>query len=145
TGQARWYKVAVAPGGTVAVDLTDLPANYDLTLFSDIGQAESRLSTPSGLQTLAAKTPGDAFSPSIYSPSIYNPSVYSPSISLPSIYSPSIYSPSIYSPSIYSPSIYSPSIYSPSIYSPSIYSPSIYSPSAQDYELAQVQSLLTLS
>ncbi len=39
TGQARWYKVPITPGGRVQVDLTNLPANYDVVLFSDIGQA----------------------------------------------------------------------------------------------------------
>ena len=44
SGQARWYKVAVTPGGTVQVDLTGLPANYDLAVFSDIGAGVQRRS-----------------------------------------------------------------------------------------------------
>ena len=138
SGQARWYKVPVTPGGSVQVDLTNLPANYDLSVYSDLAQAASELSSSAGnLETLAAETPGNAFSPSAYSPSAYSPSAYSPSA-----YSPSAYSPSAYSPSAYSPSAYSPSAYSPSAYSPSAYSPSAYSPFAQSYEGAQTQSLL---
>ncbi len=39
SGESRWYKFNVTPGGTVQVDLSNLPANYDLALFTDIGQA----------------------------------------------------------------------------------------------------------
>ena len=103
-GEARWYKFPVQPDSQVQVDLTNLDQNFDLTMFRDIGQAFTTLTTTQDLTKLSAQFAGDAFSPSIYSPSIYSPSIYSPSIYSPSIYSPSIYSPSIYSPSIYSPS-----------------------------------------
>jgi hypothetical protein len=142
-GQARWYKFPVVPTSQVQVTLSHLAENYDLTMYTDIGAAFTKLTSTADLNTLGAEQTGNAFSPSIYSPSIYSPSIYSPSI-----YSPSIYSPSIYSPSIYSPSIYSPSIYSPSIYSPSIYSPSIYSPSdafLQAFSDAQTRSLIGIS
>ncbi len=152
-GEVRWYKFPVQPDSQVQVDLSNLAQNFDLTMFRDIGQAFTTLSSTQDLTKLSAQFAGDAFSPSIYSPSIYSPSIYSPSIYSPSIYSPSIYSPSIYSPSIYSPSIYSPSIYSPSIYSPSIYSPSIYSPSIYSpsdaflnaFSSAQTRSLIGVS
>ncbi len=78
------------------VDLSNLDQNFDLTMFRDIGQAFTTLSTPQDLTKLSAQFAADAYSPSIYSPSIYSPSIYSPSIYSPSIYSPSIYSPSIY-------------------------------------------------
>jgi hypothetical protein len=152
-GEARWYKFPVVPSSQVQVQLSNLAANYDLTLYSDIGQKFTELSSTQDLNRVNQEQVGNAFAPSIYSPSIYSPSIYSPSIYSPSIYSPSIYSPSIYSPSIYSPSIYSPSIYSPSIYSPSIYSPSIYSPSIyspsdaflQAFYGAQARSLIGVS
>ncbi len=142
-GEVRWYKFPIQPDSQVQVDLANLDQNFDLTMFRDIGQVFTTLTTTQDLTKLSAQFAGDAYSPSIYSPSIYSPSIYSPSI-----YSPSIYSPSIYSPSIYSPSIYSPSIYSPSIYSPSIYSPSIYSPSdafLQAFSSAQTRSLIGVS
>ncbi len=152
-GEARWYKFPVTPSSAVQVDLSGLAQNYDLTMYTDIAQAFTTLTSTADLTKVTAQATGNTYSPSIYSPSIYSPSIYSPSIYSPSIYSPSIYSPSIYSPSIYSPSIYSPSIYSPSIYSPSIYSPSIYSPSiysasgtfTQAFSSAQSQSLITIS
>ncbi len=152
-GEVRWYKFPIQPDSQVRVDLSNLDQNFDLTMFRDIGQAFTTLTTTQDLTKLSAQFAGNAYSPSIYSPSIYSPSIYSPSIYSPSIYSPSIYSPSIYSPSIYSPSIYSPSIYSPSIYSPSIYSPSIYSPSIYSpsdtflaaFSSAQTRSLIGVS
>jgi CSLREA domain-containing protein len=164
SGQARWYKVPVTPGGTIQVNLTNLPANYDLTLFSDIGQAEQNI-TSSSLQTIEAQTPGNAFSPSVFSPSVFSPSVFSPSVFSPSVFSPSVFSPSVFSPSVFSPSVFSPSVFSPSVFSPSVFSPSVFSPSVfspsvfspsvfspsvsipdeRDYEGAQIQSLLAVS
>ncbi len=45
SGQSRWYKIPVTPGGTVQVNLSNVPADYDLALFSDISQAEQSLSS----------------------------------------------------------------------------------------------------
>src|SRR5262249_48012170 len=94
SGQARWYKFDVAPGGRVQVDLTNVPANDDVAVFSDIGQAFNALTAPSDLQKLSAEFAGDAFSPSVFSPSVFSPSVFSPSVFSPSVFSPSVFSPS---------------------------------------------------
>ncbi|MBO9521930.1 MAG: hypothetical protein J7518_10380 [Nocardioidaceae bacterium] len=125
---ALWYKFPVQPDTVVQVDLKNLPANYDLTLFGDIGQAFSQALSVRDLNHLSAEFAADAFSPSAYSPSAFSPSAFSPSAFSPSAYSPSAFSPSAFSPSAYSPSAYSPSAFSPSAYSPSAYSPSAYSP-----------------
>ena len=135
------------------VDLSNLDQNFDLTMFRDIGQTFTSLTSTQDLTKLSAQFAGDVFSPSVYSPSVYSPSVYSPSVYSPSVYSPSVYSPSVYSPSVYSPSVYSPSVYSPSVYSPSVYSPSVYSPSVyspsaafvQAFSSAQTRSLIGVS
>ena len=149
SGEARWYKFNVTPGGSVQVDLGNLPANYDLSLFSDIGQAYSNLTTPEGLQTEAADYGNNAYSPSVFSPSVFSPSVFSPSVFSPSVFSPSVFSPSVFSPSVFSPSVFSPSVFSPSVFSPSVFSPSVFSPSSPeeeaDYDGAQVQSLIGVS
>ena len=47
SGQARWYRFAIQPGTRAHVDLTNLPANYDVTLFTDIAQAFNTITTPS--------------------------------------------------------------------------------------------------
>ena len=38
-GKARWYKFAITPGQRIQVELSGLPADYDLAVFKDIGQA----------------------------------------------------------------------------------------------------------
>ncbi|MDT4915153.1 MAG: hypothetical protein QOC66_4281 [Pseudonocardiales bacterium] len=83
-GQARWYKFPVVPTSQVQVTLSNLAANYDLTLYSDIGAAFTQLTTTTDLNTIGAEQTGNAYAPSIYSPSIYSPSIYSPSIYSPS-------------------------------------------------------------
>jgi hypothetical protein len=150
SGQARWYRFNVTPGGSVQVDLTGLPANDDVALFSDIGQAFNTISSTSDLQTVSAEFGSNAFSPSVFSPSVFSPSVFSPSVFSPSVFSPSVFSPSVFSPSVFSPSVFSPSVFSPSVFSPSVFSPSVFSPSVfspdeADYEGAQVRSLIGIS
>jgi hypothetical protein len=161
-GKARWYRFSIAPGQRIQVSLTNLPADYDLAVFKDIGQAFLSQFDPASagvkdLLKLSAEFAPSIFSPSIFSPSIFSPDAYAPSIFSPSIFSPSIFSPSIFSPSIFSPSIFSPSIFSPSIFSPSIFSPSIFSPSifspsifssteiAQAFSTAQTRSIIAVS
>ncbi len=167
SGEARWYKVPIAPGGSIQLDLTNLPADYNLALFSDISQAQASLDagSTSSLQTLSTELPGSSFSPSEFSPSEFSPSEFSPSEFSPSEFSPSEFSPSEFSPSEFSPSEFSPSEFSPSEFSPSVISPSEFSPSEfspsefspsefspsmqvsdeQEYEDAQIKSLLAVS
>ncbi|MBA3461456.1 MAG: hypothetical protein H0T46_15945, partial [Deltaproteobacteria bacterium] len=127
-GQDRWYRFPVLPGSRVEVNLTGLPADYDLTLFKDIGQAFNTLTTTDDLTQLSAEFAADAFSPSAFSPSAFSPSAFSPSAFSPSAFSPSAFSPSAFSPSAFSPSAFSPSAFSPSAFSPSAFSPEEFSP-----------------
>ena len=129
-GQQLWYKFPVVPGSQVQVALTGLAANYDIALFSDIGQAFTTLTSTSDLTKLSAEFAGDAFSPSAFSPSAFSPSAFSPSAFSPSAFSPSTFSPSAFSPSAFSPSAFSPSAFSPSAFSPSTFSPAVDVPSA---------------
>ncbi len=138
SGQASWYKFAVAPGENLDVDLTNLPANYDLTLFSDIGQAFNTLNSTSDLQQLSAE-----FAPSAFSPSAFSPSAFSPSAFSPSAWSPSAFSPSAFSPSALSPSAFSPSAFSPSAFSPSAWSS--FTDTNGSYESAQAISAIAIS
>ena len=128
-GGARWYKFAVQPGSKVHVDLSNLPADYDLALFRDISQTFNTLTTTADLTKLSAEFSPSVFSPSVFSPSVFSPSVFSPDAYSPSVFSPSVFSPSVFSPSVFSPSVFSPSVFSPSVFSPSVFSPSVFSPS----------------
>ena len=60
-GQSRWYKFAVTPGSQVQVDLSNLPADYDLVLFKDISKAYNTLTSPADLTKLSAEFAGQAF------------------------------------------------------------------------------------
>ena len=160
-GRARWYKVPIDPGSRVHVNLSNLPADYDVFVFKDIVQAFTALATPEDLTRLSAEFAPSAFSPSAFSPSAFSPSAFSPSAFSPSAFSPSAFSPSAFSPSAFSPSAFSPSAFSPSAFSPSAFSPSAFSPSAfspsafspsafspsafsaETYASAQIRSLIT--
>ena len=82
-GEVRWYKFPIQPDSQVQVDLSNLDQNFDLTMFRDIGQTFTSLTTAQDLTKLSAQFAGDVFSPSVYSPSVYSPSVYSPSVYSP--------------------------------------------------------------
>jgi hypothetical protein len=151
-GETLWYEIPVAPDEQVQAALSNVPADYNIALFSDINQTfEAETSNPN-LLDLGAEAPGNAASPSAFSPSAFSPSAFSPSAFSPSAFSPSAFSPSAFSPSAFSPSAFSPSAFSPSAFSPSAFSPSAFSPSAfspsafsADYADAQTDSLLAVS
>ena len=132
SGKARWYRFDVTPGQRIQVGLSGLPADYDLAVFKDIGQAFDDQLAPAdaaALTKLSAEYAPSVFSPSVFSPSVFSPSVFSPDAYSPSVFSPSVFSPSVFSPSVFSPSVFSPSVFSPSVFSPSVFSPSVFSPS----------------
>lgn len=136
--QARWYKFCVTPRSKIIITLTQLPADFDLTVFKDIGaQYQTDLANLRGasdpqeqLTRLGAEFAPDAFSPEAYSPEAYSPEAYSPEAYSAEAFSPEAYSPEAYSPEAYSPEAYSPEAYSPEAYSPEAYSPEAYSPDA---------------
>ncbi len=155
-GISRWYKFFIQPGANVTVEVSDLPADYDVLLFKDIAQAFTELQGDNdveGLNNLSAEFAPSVFSPSVFSPSVFSPSVFSPDAYAPSVFSPSVFSPSVFSPSVFSPSVFSPSVFSPSVFSPSAFSPSVFSPDAtapsvfspEDFGNAQIRSLIGVS
>jgi hypothetical protein len=151
-GEARWYRFPVVPGQQATVKLTDLPADYDVALYGDIGAAFDQISDGTSLAQLAAastqSTPGSGSQiPDYPAQATSIPTSNTTPQFAPHIYSPHIYSPHIYSPHIYSPHIYSPHIYSPHIYSPNAFDPSLAGDAAfsDAFSAAQDQTLLTLS
>ncbi len=103
-GEARWFKVPILPNGRVDITLSQLPADYDLIVFSDIGAAYDALTAgatsttgPSlALTDLAkqdASAPGDAFNTSQYNPSAWDPTNWNPTLNTAG-FSPSQWSPS---------------------------------------------------
>ena len=116
-GHSRWFKVSVQPGSKLTVTLTNLPDNYDLSVYKDIGTAYKSLSEPQDLVQLSAEFAPDIFSPDIFSPDIFSPDIFSPDIFSPDAYGPEIFSPDIFSPDIFSPDAYYPDIFSPESFS----------------------------
>jgi CSLREA domain-containing protein len=129
-GQSRWYRFQVQPESKLTVTLTDLPANYDLTVYRDIAAAFSDAGSTDDLERLGAEFAPDAFSPDAYSPDAFSPDAFSPDAYSPDAFSPDAFSPDAYSPDAYSPDAFSPDAYSPDAYSPDAYSPDAYSPDA---------------
>ncbi|HET7035952.1 MAG TPA: choice-of-anchor Q domain-containing protein, partial [Thermomicrobiaceae bacterium] len=164
--QSRWYKFLVKPNSHITVTLTNLPANYDLTLYKDIGaafQAFQTLDSTQDLAQLSAEFAPDAFSPDAYSPDAFSPDAFSPDayspdafspdafsqdIFAPDAFSPDAYSPDAYSPDAFSPDAFSPDAYSPDAFSPDAYSPDAFSPDAYSpdaYSSAQTRSIIGVS
>jgi len=127
-GQSRWYKVPIEPDTRLTIALTNLPANYDLTVYKNIPDAFKEILSAEDMTELDAEFAPDMYSPDMYSPDMYSPDMYSPDMYSPDMFSPDMYSPDMYSPDMYSPDMYSPDMYSPDMYSPDMYSPDMYSP-----------------
>ncbi len=154
-GEARWFRFPVVPGQKVSVDLSSLPADYDLALYGDIEAAFERLGDGSEVTQLAAASaagaPGSQTQVPEYPDSVTT--VPTSADTLPSTqFAPRIYAPRIYAPRIYAPRIYAPRIYAPRIYAPRIYAPDAYVPDLESdpafrdaFSAAQNQTLLAVS
>ena len=129
-GRSRWYKFTVKPGSRLVVTLTDLPANYDLTLYKDITSAFTSLSSTQDLARLGAEFAPDAFSPDAFSPDAFSPDAFSPDAFSPDAFSPDAFSPDAFSPDAFSPDAFSPDAFSPDAFSPDAFSPDAFSPDA---------------
>ncbi len=129
-GQSRWYKFKIQPESSVIVTLTNLPANYDLTVYKDISSVYRTLSSPADLLTLGAEFAPDAFSPDAFSPDAFSPDAFSPDAFSPDAFSPDAFSPDAFSPDAFSPDAFSPDAFSPDAFSPDAFSPDAFSPDA---------------
>jgi CSLREA domain-containing protein len=130
SGQSRWYKFSVQPGSKIIVTLTNLPDNYDLTIYKDIAQAYNDLLSPQDLVRLDAEFAPEAFSPEAFSPEAFSPEAFSPEAFSPEAFSPEAFSPEAFSPEAFSPEAFSPEAFSPEAFSPDAFSPEAFSPEA---------------
>lgn len=118
TGESVWYDFPVQPGQQVQVSLSNLPADYEIGLYSDIGQAYAAdASSSPNLAALGAETPGAAFSNSAFSNSAFSNSAFSNSAFSNSAFSNSAFSNSAFSNSAFSNSAFSNSAFSNSAFS----------------------------
>ena len=126
--QSRWYKFNVLPGSEILVTATELPANYNLTLYRDISTAYQELQSPQDLVQLSAEFSPDMFSPDMFSPDMFSPDMFSPDMFSPDMFSPDMFSPDMFSPDMFSPDMFSPDMFSPDMFSPDMFSPDMFSP-----------------
>ncbi|MGH2450700.1 MAG: right-handed parallel beta-helix repeat-containing protein [Candidatus Limnocylindria bacterium] len=128
--ESAWFKFTVRPGSRAIVTLTDLPANYDLTMYKDIARAYATITSQQDLLQLGAEFAPDAFSPDAFSPDAFSPDAFSPDAFSPDAFSPDAFSPDAFSPDAFSPDAFSPDAFSPDAYSPDAFSPDAFSPDA---------------
>ncbi len=154
-GESRWYKFQGKPGSRIEVTLTQLPANFDVVVYSDINRAYEELlglinGTPEAktLALLGAEFAPEAYAPEAYSPEAYAPEAYAPEAYAPEAYAPEAYAPEAYAPEAYAPEAYAPEAYAPEAYAPEAYAPEAYAPEAyapEAYASAQQRSLVGFS
>ncbi len=132
TSQSRWFRFRVQPGSRLVVTLTELKANYDVVLFSDIAAAYNEILNPSqnALLQLGAEFATDAFAPAAFSPEAFSPAAFSPAAFSPAAFSPAAFSPAAFSPAAFSPEAFSPAAFSPAAFSPEAIAPAAFSPAA---------------
>jgi hypothetical protein len=156
-GESRWYKFHGAPGSRISIELANLPANFDIVVYSDIGEAYAELLGLIGpgsseadklLAILGAQFAPEAYAPEAYSPEAYAPEAYAPEAYAPEAYAPEAYAPEAYAPEAYAPEAYAPEAYAPEAYAPEAYAPEAYAPEAyapEAYASAQQRSLIGFS
>ena len=100
-GEARWYKFRVVPGQQATVNLTS-PADYDLALYGDIGNAYDQLASGADLTQLAAASaagaPGSETQTPVYTPPSPRSRRRHTKPPVTTQFAPRIYAPRIYAP-----------------------------------------------
>ena len=103
SGQSRWYKFPVEPGSRLIVTLTNLPENYDLTLYKDIALAFKSLNSPEDLVRLSAEFAPDAFAPDAFAPDAFAPDAFAPDAFAPDAFAPDAFAPDAFAPDAFAP------------------------------------------
>ena len=126
-GQSRWYKFGITPGSQVTVDLSNLPADYDLVLFKDISKAYVSLTTPSDLTKLSAEFAGQAFSPQAFSAQAFSAQAFSPDAYSGQAFSGQAFSADVFSGQAFSPQAFSGQAFSAQAFSAQAFSGQAFS------------------
>lgn len=166
-GRSRWYKFSVQPDAQATIELSNLPANYDLYLFKDIAQAFVEFADGDDSDTEALDRLGAEFASTVLNTAEISPFAFSPAEISPFAFSDAGLSPFAFSSSVYagdvvapfafsgadnsttavSPFAFSPFAFSPFAFSPFAFSPFAFSPFAfsDAYANAQTRSLIAVS
>ncbi|MBI3745680.1 MAG: choice-of-anchor C family protein [Chloroflexi bacterium] len=130
SGQSRWYKFAVAPGAQVSLDLTGVPADYDVVLFKDITQAYTTLTKASDLNTLSANFAGQAFSGQAFSGQAFSAQAFSPDAYSAQAFSGQAFSADVFSGQAFSAQAFSGQAFSAQAFSGQAFSGQAFSAQA---------------
>ncbi len=132
-GQSRWYKFSVQPGSAVQLKLSDLPANYDLTIYKDIQAIHNELSAPSTteqLVKLTAEFAPDAFAPDAFAPDAFAPDAFAPDAFAPDAFAPDAFAPDAFAPDAFAPDAFAPDAFAPDAFAPDAFAPDAFAPDA---------------
>ena len=160
--QSRWYKVRIYPGSTLMVDLSNLPANYDLTLYKDISETFASLIEPQGLDDLTqltAEFAPDAFAPDAFAPDAFAPDAFAPDAFAPDAFAPDAFAPDAFAPDAFAPDAFAPDAFAPDAFAPDAFAPDAFAPDAfapdafapdafafdEAYTSAQTRSIIGIS
>ena len=159
-GEARWFKFEIDPGQDVkavlagASGVDNLPADYDVALYGDIGKAFDQLVNGDDLARLTASSAATGVS------STQVPEYPAETSEIPTKedppsgqqFAPRVYAPRVYAPRVYAPRVYAPRVYAPRVYAPRVYAPGSYIPAnvsddslSDAFSAAQNQVLLAAS
>ena len=129
-GQTRWYRFAVTPGEQVTVNLSGLPADYDLVLFKDIAQAYTGLTSVADLNKLGANFAGQAFSAQAFSGQAFSAQAFSPDAYSAQAFSAQAFSADVFSAQAFSAQAFSGQAFSAQAFSAQAFSGQAFSAQA---------------
>ncbi|NJN98026.1 MAG: hypothetical protein HC875_30080, partial [Anaerolineales bacterium] len=131
-GQSRWYKFTVQPNSRVTITLTDLPENYDLTLYKDIQTVFDELSNPDiqDLVQLNAEFASDGFAGDAVARGARSPDAIARGARSPDAFATTAFSPDAIARGARSPDALARGARSPESFAPDAFAPDAYSPDA---------------
>ncbi len=152
-GQSRWYKFEVEPDSRVTVELSNLPANYDVLIFKDIAALYESLVNPQDaddLHQLGAEFAPDSFAPDSFAPDSFAPDSFAPDSFAPDLFAPDSFAPDSFAPDSFAPDSFAPDSFAPDEHNPNTFNPDNFDPSVpivdpQAYASAQVRSMVAFS
>jgi len=131
-GQSRWYRFRVQPNSQVIVTLTELPENYDLTLYKDIRVAFDELTDPNiqDLVQLNAEFASDGFAGDAVARGARSPDALARGARSPDAFAANAFSPDALARGARSPDALARGARSPESFAPDAFAPDAYSPDA---------------
>ncbi|MCL4302756.1 MAG: tandem-95 repeat protein [Anaerolineae bacterium] len=132
-GQSRWFKFTVQPNSQVIVTLTNLPENYDLTIYKDIQAAFDELTLPDDEQDLIklnAEFATDAFAGDAVARGSRAPDAIARGSRAPDAFAVGAFSPDAIARGSRAPDAIARGSRAPDSFAPDAYAPDAYAPDA---------------